>query len=124
MKKLSCGIDFGTSNTSAGVAQQDGVRLIPLEGPHETIPSAMFFRPYQAPAFGRQAIDQFLQREEGRFMRSLKRVLGTSLMQHGTVINRKHWRFENIIASFLKNVKDTMTGKTGEDIKDVVMGRP
>lgn len=57
-------------------------------------------------------------------MRSLKRVLGTSLMDHGTSVNGKPTKFDVIIASFLKNLKDKADAFAGEDLQHVVMGRP
>ena len=38
-----CGLDFGTSNTTLGVAGEAGARLVPLEDGKLTIPSTLFF---------------------------------------------------------------------------------
>ena len=39
-----CGLDFGTSNTTLGVAAGNApATLVPLEGAHVTIPSTVFF---------------------------------------------------------------------------------
>src|SRR6187402_1499634 len=106
MSVLSCGIDFGTSNSSVAVAYRDEIKLVPVEGQHITIPSAIFFqRPNNVPVFGRAATDMFFNRINGRFMRSLKRVLGTSLMKHGTAVNDKPMAFEKILSYFLKHLK-------------------
>lgn len=125
MAHLSCGIDFGTSNSSVALAQADTVTLVPVEDKQVTIPSAIFFRPKQhMPALGRAAVQAFFQREPGRFMRSLKRVLGTSLMKQGTMINGRIMRFEDIIIPFLKNLKDRVDQAAGTSVDHVVMGRP
>ncbi|HEY5822867.1 MAG TPA: Hsp70 family protein, partial [Cyclobacteriaceae bacterium] len=79
MTPISCGIDFGTSNSSAALANQGKIDLVPVEGSHVTIPSAIFLQRKGNPSFGREAVNLFFNRKEGRFMRSLKRVLGTSL---------------------------------------------
>jgi hypothetical chaperone protein len=125
MNIISCGIDFGTSNSSVALANKGNVTLVPVEGVSITIPSAIFYqRKAHVPYFGREAVNLFFSRQEGRFMRSLKRVLGTSLMKQGTLVNGKHARFENIIASFLKNLKDKTDAISGKELEHVVMGRP
>jgi len=122
---ISCGVDFGTSNSSVAISKAGSVTLVPVEGQEPTIPSALFYqRKVNAPFFGRHAVDLFFERREGRFMRSLKRVLGTSLMDHGTSVNGKPMKFDTIIASFLKNLKDKADVFTGEELLHVVMGRP
>ena len=40
---MKCGIDFGTSNTTMAVISDDQSRLVPLEGHHLTIPTAIFY---------------------------------------------------------------------------------
>ena len=125
MSVVSCGIDFGTSNSSIAVAYPDQIKLIPVEGQQITIPSAIFFqRPNSIPVFGRAATDMFFRRIDGRFMRSLKRVLGTSLMKHGTAVNEKPMKFEKILGSFIKHLKDKADTFEGRSVENVTMGRP
>ncbi len=125
MSGISCGIDFGTSNSSVALASNNNVSLVPVEGSHVTIPSAIFFNQLDNKAFyGRAAVAMFLERHEGRFMRSLKRVLGTSLMKQGTLVNGKLKKFDHIIASFLRNIKMKADATAGISIEHVVMGRP
>jgi hypothetical chaperone protein len=125
MAMISCGIDFGTSNSSVAIAQNNIITLVPVEGSQVTIPSAVFFPPSgHKPAYGRAALSMFYERQEGRFMRSLKRVLGTSLMSHGTQVNGKPLKFEKIIASFLQNLKERTEDHIKQEIVHVVMGRP
>jgi hypothetical chaperone protein len=124
MTKISCGIDFGTSNSSVALADNGSVILVPVEGNHITIPTAIFFAPGKAPSFGRSAVRMFFDNEQGRFMRSIKRVLGTSLMKQGTTFNGKPMKFENIIGVFLTNLKSRTLEFTGKEINDVVIGRP
>lgn len=125
-----CGIDFGTSNSALAVAQPTSkntmptAQLVPLEGQSTTLPSALFYPRTGTPIFGRQAVTNYLQHEEGRFMRSLKRILGTSLMSMGTQVNGKTLKFEDILAGFIKHLKSTAEAHLGTPLTSVVMGRP
>lgn len=120
----ACGIDFGTSNSSIGLATKDQVTLVAVENDHITIPSALFYPRRGAPAFGRAAADLFFQKTEGRYMRSLKRVLGTSLMKLGTSINGRPTKFEQIIAAFIQYIRQQGNHAADHEITQVVMGRP
>ncbi|CAG5069037.1 Chaperone protein DnaK [Dyadobacter sp. CECT 9623] len=120
-----CGIDFGTSNSSLAVADQNDVFLIPVENDHTTIPSAMFFaRKDNHAYFGREATERFLTRQPGRLMRSLKRVLGTPAMRQGTMVNGELMKFHQIIAAFLDQMKRKAEADCGTELRHVVMGRP
>ena len=82
--------------------------MVPVEDDHVTIPSTIFFQSEQpVTLFGRQAIKAYVAREEeGRFMRSFKRVLGTTLMKEGTTISGRQTPFEQIIGPFIAHVKN------------------
>ncbi len=124
-KSLSCGVDFGTSNSAITVHSNDEVKIIEAEPGKVTIPSALFFVDRQPEIhFGRSAIQLFLAGKEGRFMRSLKRVLGTSVMKQGTLINGRLMKFDKIIGSFIQNLKEKAENTLQDDLEDVVMGRP
>ncbi len=121
--KKSCGIDFGTTNTSTAVIDSVFPKLVPVENEKITIPSALFFSNSNI-YFGREAMELYTQGEDGRCMRSLKRVLGTDLMKMGTLINNKPVKFQDILTYFIKHIKFKIDSFAGENIKNVVMGRP
>jgi hypothetical chaperone protein len=122
---MSCGIDFGTSNSALAIATAAGVRLLPLEGDHGTLPTVMFFESGQAtPVFGRRAIDRYLEGHPGRFMRALKSILGSALMEEKTVINNTPRPFIDVISLFLANMRAGYERSEGHAPEQVVVGRP
>ena len=122
---MKCGIDFGTSNTTMAVISDDQSRLVPLEGHHLTIPTAIFYTEKNKEIlFGRAAVSAYLDGQEGRFMRSLKRVLGTSLMDGTVLVNGVRTSFDVIIGRFLSHIKETAEQHLGHALSNVTMGRP
>ena len=85
----ACGIDFGTSNSTAGWSRPDQHTLLALEDGKLTLPSVIFFHAEDAHvSYGRAALADYLEGHEGRLMRSLKSLLGTSMMDEQ--IGRAH----------------------------------
>ena len=119
------GLDFGTSNSTVAILDNGSPRLLPLEGSHPTLPSALFFD-FEASTdhFGRDAIELYTDGRTGRLMRSLKSVLGTGLMAESTRIRGRSVPFEDILGKFIKHVKATAEKHLEAEITDVVMGRP
>lgn len=95
MSSVSAGIDFGTTNSAVAVSAGGAVpRLVSFDG-KPTIPSALFYPDDKSGVlFGEQALQAYLSGREGRFMRSLKRVLGTDLMTVGTTVNGRPRRLK------------------------------
>ncbi len=124
MSSYKLGIDFGTSNSTCAFLDGDNAQLIPLEGDSTTLPSAMFFGADGHIYFGKKAFVAYLDGEEGRFMRGLKSILGTSLMKERTLINRKSLDFVQIITIYIHHIKACAEQYIGSQIKDVVIGRP
>jgi len=61
---------------------------------------------------------------EGRFMRALKRALGTTLMHEERQILNEKVTFVEIIARFLGQIKSQAEAETGLVFDNVVSGRP
>ncbi|MQP67935.1 Hsp70 family protein [Niveispirillum sp. SYP-B3756] len=121
----ACGLDFGTSNSTLGIAGAQGARMIALEGRHETLPSAIFFDfETHHPAFGRAAINAYVAGGEGRLMRSIKSVLGTSLIDEETLLGRRRVGFREVIGLVIRHIKTTAEAATGVELTRVVHGRP
>lgn len=123
MKSAFCGIDFGTTNSILAVADRDGVFLVPLEDGKTTLPTAIFCSKTDR-MFGQHAIDAYMQGAEGRFIRSIKRILGTDLMNSTTLINNKQISFDSLITAFLKEMKVRAEDYTQSELTSVVLGRP
>jgi hypothetical chaperone protein len=125
MVAYHCGIDFGTSNTTVGASDGAKAHLIPLEGSHRTLPSAMFFDSGDHGVhYGRGAINLYLNGHEGRFMRALKSILGTSLIHEKTYIRQKAVPFASILGFFFSNLKSRVETRLDCEISDIVLGRP
>lgn len=120
----ACGLDFGTSNTTLGVVSAGGTALAALEGKEVTVPSAIFFAPTTEARIGRAAMSAYLDGEPGRLMRSLKSVLGTSLIDEVTQVGRHRVKFREVIAQYLAIVKRRAEAASGRELDAVVHGRP
>lgn len=118
-------VDFGTSNSAAAFLQDGRVQRIHLEKRSETIPSTVFFSfDRQEVLVGRAANDALIDGQDGRYMRSLKRVLGTSLMGERRTIIGLNLDFYDIISNFLKTIRERAEAQTGRVFDKVVAGRP
>jgi len=73
---------------------------------------------------GRKAIEAYVDGAPGRLMRSLKSVLGTSLIDETTRLGRERTSFRDVIAYYLGAVKRRAEQATGLELRDVVHGRP
>lgn len=120
------GIDFGTSNSAAAWRAGDGpVVPLRLEGEHFALPTAIFFNAEDRRAhFGRDAVAQYLTGADGRLMRSLKSLLGSALLLEKTEVNGQAMSFQDIIATFLREVAARARQHTGAGPAQVVLGRP
>lgn len=120
------GIDFGTSNSAVSFAGADGAaQLIPLEGTATAMPTAVFFNSEdQSTHFGREAIALYLSGVEGRLMRSLKSLLGSSLLEEETAIGSGVVSFKAVIARFLGELRGRAGRHLAQEARRVVIGRP
>ena len=123
---LHCGMDFGTSNSTFAVAGGNAPpRLLPLEGQSVTLPSVIFFSFEDESAhFGRAAVSEYVTGADGRLMRSLKSVLGTSLFSDTTRIKRRAVSFAEILGTFIAEMRSRANAQLRHEIDTVVMGRP
>ncbi|MBC7600652.1 MAG: Hsp70 family protein [Polaromonas sp.] len=123
----ACGIDFGTSNSTAGCAEAatGQVALLPLEGDKLTLPSVVFFHAEDADvSYGRAALADYLAGDEGRLMRSMKSLLGTSLIDEQTEVAGRAMPFRALLTQFIGELKRRAEHAAGRDFSRTVIGRP
>lgn len=120
------GIDFGTSNSAVAAVDSDGrARLLPLEAGATILPTAVFFNAEDKTVhFGREAIALYLAGTDGRLMRSLKSLLGSSLVAERTAIGWGEQSFQDIIARFLGELAERARATLSTVSPRVVLGRP
>lgn len=119
------GIDFGTSNSAVAASDGAGVTLVPLEHGEGTIPTALFFNAEEhRTAFGRRAVREYTEGTEGRLLRSIKSVLGGPLMDEKTMVAGRATGFDEIIAFFLGHLRGLAQQHLGQELTQVVLGRP
>ena len=121
----ACGIDFGTSNSTAGWSRPGQRALLPLEDDKLTLPSVIFFHAEDAHvSYGRAALADYLDGHEGRLMRSLKSLLGTSMMDEHTEVAGRAVPFRDLLAQFIGELKHRAERAAGREFTCAVLGRP
>jgi hypothetical chaperone protein len=121
----ACGIDFGTSNSTVGWSRPGQAALLALEGDKLTLPSVVFFHAEDSvTSYGRAALADYLSGDEGRLMRSLKSLLGTSLMDDFTEVAGRVLPFRELLALFIGELKSRAEVSAGQSFGSAVIGRP
>ena len=120
-----CGLDFGTSNSTVACQIQGDMELAPVEGESRTLPSSVFFDFGDGSvSFGRAALACYADGVEGRLMRSLKSVLGGSLMDETTRIKSRVYTYKEIIGLIVGRLKASAERAAGAGVARAVLGRP
>ncbi|CAN0618041.1 Heat shock protein 70 [Burkholderia multivorans] len=121
-----CAIDFGTSNSAVALPHGNSMRLAPVEGDHLTLPTAIFFNSdEQTLEYGRTALASYIDGFDGRLMRSMKSILGSPLAETTTDLgDGSAIAYTEIIARFLRHLKQKAETCAGAPIGRAVLGRP
>ncbi len=122
----AAGFDFGTSNSAIGIVKGNSATLAPVEGEAAMIPSAVFFdfADGDKPLYGRNAVDAYVNGNDGRLMRGLKTILSTSLIDERTALSKRSIKLTDVIAMFSRQLKAKAELALGAEIEAVVHGRP
>lgn len=119
------GIDFGTSNTAAGVMAAGRPHLITVEPGRKTLPTSVFFDyDRKLTTYGSVANTALIDGREGRFMRALKSVLGTPLMREKRQIAYERLTLIEVVARFLQMIRERAEAETGQTYNAALSGRP
>ena len=133
---LYCAIDFGTSNSGIAIpsrgAAGSALQLLEIEPSHPTMPTAVFYAveglaPHEEPRrlYGRAALAAYVEGTEGRLMRSMKSILGSSLVDQRTELGAGHSvRYLDVLAGYLRHLKQQAEAHLDASIEQVVLGRP
>ncbi|MEO9067258.1 MAG: Hsp70 family protein [Caldimonas sp.] len=126
-----CAIDFGTSNSAISVPVDGAMRLVDLEPGQRTMPTAVFYvadsPANEAPRceFGRAAIAAYVDGIEGRLMRSMKSILGSTLVEQTTDVGGgRGVRYLDVVATYLAHLKRCAEAAAGGPVTRAVIGRP
>ena len=122
---LACGIDFGTSNSTAGWVRPGESTLLLLDDGQATLPSVVFFHAEDGHvSYGRAALTDYLAGYEGRLMRSMKSLLGTSMIDDHTEVAGQALPFRALLARFIGELKRRAELAAGRPFTQAVLGRP
>jgi hypothetical chaperone protein len=121
----ACGVDFGTSNSTVGYHRPGQTALLALEDGKPTLPSVVFFNAEDNEvSFGRAGLANYLAGHEGRLMRSLKSLLGTSLIDGQTEVQGRALSFRELLAQFVLELKRRAELAADRPFTQAVFGRP
>jgi len=129
-----CAIDFGTSNSAISVPDGGRMRLVELEPGFTTMPTAVFY-PGESSGrgglvvppceFGRAAVAAYVDGLDGRLMRSMKSILGSSLVEQTTDVGGGCGvPYLEVVATYLRHLRSRAEAAVGAPIDRAVIGRP
>jgi len=121
----ACGLDFGTSNSTVGCLRPGQSSLFALEEGKVTLPSVVFFNAEDdTVSFGRAGLREYLAGCEGRLMRSLKSLLGSSLIDGKTEVHGRSVVFRDLLSQFIGDLKRRADQHGTRPFEQAVFGRP
>ena len=128
----ACAIDFGTSNSAIALTRGGDVELVALEAGQSTMPTAVFYAveglaTFEEPHvhYGRAAVAAYVEGVEGRLMRSMKSILGSTLADQATDVGGgRSVRYLDVVGAYLRHLKTRAEVAAGRTLTQVVLGRP
>lgn len=125
MQTETLAIDFGTSNSAAAILENGRPRRLPIETGSDTAPTAVFFPARGGEmVIGEAAAAALIGGAEGRYMRALKSVLGTTLFHESRLIGGRRQTLADVVTAFLVEVRARAEAQAGRRFARVLSGRP
>ena len=121
---ISSAIDFGTTNSVAGVNLEHELKMVKLG--HDSLETrSVLFYSFEDRNFyvGDDVLAQLDMETEGRYLQSLKSFLGHK-ENIETVLGTDSYYLDDLISIILRRFKQKMDNQAGESIENVVFGRP
>lgn len=120
----SCGLDFGTSNSTVALPSGQALPIDPQAPSPRLFRSVLFF-PEEAESVlaGFAAIEEYLERSEGRFIQSVKGWLPSTSFS-ATQIRNKAYKLEDLVALLLRRIREAAEAAAGTTLEEVTLGRP
>jgi len=124
---ISFGIDFGTSNSVLAVSKDGKVSVADLDEYSETkknLRSVLYFDDEKKVYVGTEAILKYIEDDAaGRYMQSIKAFLSDRSFE-STVIFGNPFKIDDLVAIVLRKIKEQGEYFLGEEVDEVVLGRP
>lgn len=124
---IGCGIDFGTSNCLAAVADGDDVQLCPLDPANtetHVLPSLLYFSRYEWQVVGRAASHAYQKDPDGQFIRALKSALPEADAHDQFRIMRRLYSLPDLLRFFFVRIREQVEAAVGEPVTRATIGRP
>lgn len=129
MRMDTLAVDFGTSNSAAAILRDGQPHRLEIEAGADTLPTAVFFPTRGTTRSGGMEIGTAAGRaliggDDGRYMRALKSVLGTSLAHEPRLVGGKRRTLLDIVTAFLEELKQRAENISDRQFSHVLSGRP
>jgi len=124
---ITCGIDFGTSNSLAAVAGPDGIQLCavdPLNSDPHVLPSLLYFSVYGWERVGREATHAYQKDPDGRFVRALKSALPEYQPEDRFRMFQRSFTLPGLLQLVFERIRERLEVMTGGTITHATIGRP
>lgn len=121
-------IDYGTSNSLLAAATRGKILpplpLDPSAKDPTILRSVLFFPDQHQVFFGEEAVREYVSHDmEGRLLRSVKKFLPYKSFV-GTFVENRAFYLEDIIATFLGEMRRRANAQLQKDVTSVLLGRP
>ena len=121
---ITASLDFGTTNSVAGVNIDGKIEMIPL-GKKELETKTVLFYSFEDKKFyvGDEAIEELELETSGRYLVSLKSFLGSKESVE-TTLGTTTYMLEDLISIIIRRFKAKIEAHIGQSVEQVVLGRP